>query len=249
MKISFSKVLGTAVLTAGVGLAVSAQADQRTFFINSGLSSLTLGGAAFGLSYGAQSAGSTTAFFSGTINADVTGGVLNFTGGSVITALANPGGPYSSTPAPYPTGGDNFGVKAGPGFVTGYGLVTVNGVYRSLTLDVTGSASDASAPSGLTFTFTGGRLDWGATTGLGPAGGSGSLVSVSGLDTALSNFTFDGTTLTIPVQLHTTGSNRYEDWAGTMVAVIPEPSTLSLGLLGMGAGLAFRRNRRSKSSQ
>jgi hypothetical protein len=121
----------------------------------------------------------------------------------------------------------------------------LNGAYRSLVLDLSGTAANGSAPSGVNLTFTGGHLDWGAIISPStPYGGTSSMIGVSGLDTSSSLVSFDGTTLSLPVQFHTLGSNRYEDWSGTLVAVIPEPSSIALALVGLGLFAARARGRR-----
>lgn len=230
----------TALALAAVAVC-SSHAASIGLNIDSTRSTITLGGTAFGLAFNPQVAGANQDKFGGTITADLTGGVLTFSGGSSITALLNPLGPFSTAPAPYPTGGDDYGMT-GTGFVTGYGVVTFMGAYRSLTFDITaGTATQGAAPSGMTLALTSGQLDWGASTGLGPTGGTSSLIGVSGTNTASSVVTFDGTTLTLPVQLHTTGANRAEDWTGTITAVVPEPGSLGLGMLAALAAMARRR--------
>lgn len=225
----------------------TARAVTVTFNIDPSLSSLVLSGNAFGLAYTPQTAGSLVDRWGGTITADLTGGVLTFSGGSTITAFLNPNSPFST--APYAgSGTDNYGVLA-QGVVPGYGFAVINGAYRDLTLDITaGTATDLVAPAGLTFTFTGGsKLEYGLTLNGSPQlplSGVSLLAGVNGLDTSASPVAFNGTTLLLPVQLHTTGSNRYEDYYGTIVAtLVPEPSSLALfgvGLLSL-MGARFRR--------
>jgi len=211
-----------------------------TFYVDSSQSVLTLSGVAFGLTGTEQVPGSLSDRWGGTITADLSGGVLTFAGGSAITALLNPGGPFSTAPYDSPPGGDNYGVYANGLAPFPYGLVTVNGAYRFLTLDLGGTATPGAAPTELTLTFTGGQVDWGAETAAGPFGGTSSLVGVSGPDTSQLAVEFDGSTLTLPVMLHTTGSNRTEDWLGTIVAVVPEPSSLALAVVGLGLVMAKR---------
>jgi hypothetical protein len=120
----------------------------------------------------------------------------------------------------------------------------VNGAYRNLTLDITaGSVTDSAPPATVNFSFAGAsRLDYGITIGGAPyppaGGGTSSLVGVGGLDTSVSLVTLPATVnygvLILPVTLHTIGSNRSEDWTGTLVAVIPEPSSLALVLAWSG---------------
>jgi hypothetical protein len=223
-------------------------ATPVTLTVNSSRSSITLAGNAFTLNYSQQSAGSLLDAFSGTITANEVGGVLSFSGGSSIVGLVNPAGPFSTSPYPGGPYAGNYGMTSGPSFVPPYGIVTVNGTYTGLTLDLTaGSVQNGSASSGLIATWTAGNLLWGAaTSAYGPQGGSSSLVGVTGPDTSASLVSWDGTTLTLPVTFHTTGSNRYEDWSGTLVAtvVVPEPTSLGLALLGLGL-LAAKKGRRN----
>jgi len=251
MKNPFTSLLGTAVLAALVSVGVSSRATVYSFNVNPSLSSLTLSGAAFGLSISGQSshAGSLLDAWSGTIAVDYTGSTITFLGGgSLIASLNTPAlPPFSTVPNPGTGGTDNYGVF-GSGLVSGVGLVLgLNGAYRSLVLDITsGTAVNGSAPSGVNLAFTAGHLDWGAVISPStPAGGTSSMVGVNGADTSGSLVSFDGTTLILPVQLHTIGSNRFEDWAGQIVAVIPEPSLLALALVGLGLFAARARARRS----
>lgn len=251
MKNTFSSLLGTAVLGALVSVGVSSRAAVYSFNVNPSLSSLTLSGAAFGLPVSEPSghAGSLLDAWSGTIAVDYTGGTLTFLGGgSLIASLNTPASPpFSTYPNPGTSGTDNYGVF-GSGLVSGVGLVLqLNGAYRSLVLDITsGTAVNGSAPSGVNFAFTGGYLDWGAVISPStPYGGNSSMIGVTGANTSSSLVSFDGTTLTLPVALHTLGSNRYEDWVGQIVAVIPEPSSVTLALVGLGLFVARARARRS----
>ncbi len=244
MKNPYPSLFGTAVLVAFVSMGVSSRATMYSFNVDPNLSSLTLSGAAFGLPVSAQSghAGSLLDAWSGTIAVDYTGSTITFLGGgSLIAALNTPAlPPFSTAPNPGTGGTDNYGVF-GSGLVTGVGLVTgLNGAYRSLVLDLTsGTAVNGSAPSGVNLAFTAGHLDWGAIVSPNtPFGGTSSMVGVNGADTSGSLVSFDGTTLVLPVQLHTVGSNRFEDWTGQIVAVIPEPSFLSLALAGLGCFVA-----------
>ena len=124
-----------------------------------------------------------------------------------------------------------------------------------MTLDLTtGTAQNGIAPTGVTDKWTGGTLIWGAANATLPAGpytpiggGASGMAGVGGPNTSAALASFDGYTLTLPITFHTTGSNRFEDWTGQLVAVIPEPSSLALaamGLLGL-AGWQSRRSRRS----
>ena len=252
---SLRLVAATLTVSSLLCLPAITRAAPVALYLNSSLSYLDASGNGFGLPFGPQTTGSLRAYYSGIIAADYTAGVFTFTGGSLITALNNPAGPFSS--APYPGGpwAGNYGVTAGPTFIPTYNFVVINGVYGGLTLDLTsGTAKNGVAPTGVTDTWTGGTLNWGAANAVVLAdpyaplsGGASSMAGVSGANTSAALVTFDGTTLTMPITFHTTGSNRFEDWSGVLVATIPEPSTVALaviGVLGL-AGFQFLRSRRN----
>ncbi len=252
---SYKLIAGALALAAAVAVPTAAHAVAVTLNVNSALSSLTLSGNAFGLSYAQQSAGSLSASWGGTISGDLTGGIFTFSGGSAITAIVNPAGPFSYFPTPTNnfTEPGNYGVKA-QGVVPGFGAVLINGVYKNLVLDITtGTAQNGLAPAGQTLNFTAGALDYTAVslpTYAGLTAGSSALLGVNGPDTSASLVSWDGTTLSLPVTLHTTGSNRFEDWNGTIVATltqVPEPS--SFVLLGIGLiGFVCARSKRSQQN-
>jgi len=251
--------LSAAVLATQLFIPTRASAVSVTYNVVGGSSSLTLSGQAFGLAYGGQGGNSSALVdsWTGTITGDLNAGVLTFSGGSSITAVLHPLGPFSTSPLSVPTSGlDNYGVNAS-GFVTGLGVAVVNGIYRNLSLDITaGSVTSGLAPSGTTLTFTGtSKLDYGILLNGSPyppvGGGSSSLLNVSGANTASALVALDsgtgyGSTLVLPVTFHTIGSNRFEDWTGTLIAVVPEPSSLGLFALGLTSLLAIR-NRKVRS--
>lgn len=246
-------ITGSLAITALLCLPVSSPAVTTVLNVNSSLSTLTLSGGVFGLTYTEQLAGSLVDLWSGQITGDLTGGTWTFSGGSSLIALLNPvapSGTFSTAPIPrssyLPGGTDNYGGTA-TGIVGLYGLSTVNGAYRALTLDVTSGTTGNGLVPGGALAFTGGRLDWGAMTeNYGPAGDSSDMTGKTGANTTASLVSWDDTTLTLPVAFQTTGANGLvENWTGTLVATVPEPSALVLGALGL-VGFLAARNRRAR---
>lgn len=242
----FRNSLGALVLAM---LSSTSHAALVNLTIDSSASSITMGGVAFTLNYTQQNAGSLTANYGGTISADLTAGVFTFNalGGSSITAITNPSGPYSTLPNPAGPLAGNYGVTAS-GFVPvfPFGNSTINGVYRDLILDFLGGTATNGSPLsvGTTIRFTQGGLVAGAATQGGNFNLTSNLAGVSGTNSSLSNVTWDGTTLTIPMQFSTTGSNRQENWNGVIVAKVPEPSSAMLVVVASIAGTAMRRRSR-----
>jgi hypothetical protein len=212
-----------AVLVGALSAAKSS-AETVTLTIQPAQSSLSLSGNAFGLVYTPQVPGGLDATWSGTITGDLTGGVFTFSGGSAITAEVNPVGPFETAPNVIGTIAGNYGVN-GTGLVFPFGNVTIKGVYRNLAFDISsGTAQNGAAMAGSNFVLTSGELVWGAISQLGQtADDEEELVSVSGSNSSASNVTWDGTTLTLPVSVQTTGSNRVENWTGTIVATLVSP--------------------------
>ncbi|MCX6917323.1 MAG: PEP-CTERM sorting domain-containing protein [Verrucomicrobia bacterium] len=252
-------IIASLAIASLLCLPAVTRADPVTLTLNSSLSYINASGAAFGLPYGGQAPGGMAASYSGSMVADLTAGVFTFSGGSSIVGIVNPAGPFSTDPYPGGPYAGNYGVTAGPTFITGYGYVIVNGVYGGMTLDLTtGTAQNGAAPVGMTDAWTAGTLTWGAANSAlpfgpwNPVGGGVALMGgISGPDTSATLASWDGTTLILPITFHTTGSNRYEDWSGQLVATlseVPEPSTLALAGMGMLvlAGLQFSRSRRSR---
>lgn len=242
MKTKVVSLLGIAAVT--LGLALPALAVPVTYYVDSSQSSLTLSGQAFGLPFAAQAPGSLVDAFTGTITGDLNGGVLTFSGGSSIVALLNPAGPFTTAPNVL-DGPGNYGVTAN-GFITGYGLATINGVYRNLVFDITaGTAQNGMAPSGQMLTLTSGDLDYGIFLNNQPfQAASSSLIGKGGANTSADLVALTPTTLVLPVKISTgVYSNRQEDYLGVIVAVIPEPGVVSLGLLGMLAAWIARARR------
>lgn len=253
---NLNSFFGRATMLLAVGailsLAGSARAQTYSLTVNSSLSSLTLGGTAFGIGPGtAQGASGLADNWSGTIIGTLSGGVWTFSGGSAITGNLNPSAPFSH--APWPVSSittENYGLTIS-GLTTIAGPVTLNADYGDLTLDITGGTATAGSPTTMGMQFTAGKLDWGAAgplLGLG-TGGNSSLVGVSGANASAGVVGWNGTTLTLPILLNTVGSNRTEQWVGTIVAanavLIPEPSTVALTLVGLGLLAGTRRARRA----
>lgn len=235
------------VLTAiAVGaVAPASRAATVVYNVDSSQSSLALSGLAFGLLYGPQVPGSNVDKWGGTITADLTAGVLTFTGGSNITAVLNPLGPFSTAPGTQPQVGDNYGVTAA-GPVAGFGDAIVNGAYRNLSLDITaGTATNGAATAGMSLQFTGASvLDYGIFINGNPFQAASSTLNASGANTSVGLVSLTPTSVTIPVKFQTPGSNRLEIWQGTIVAtMVPEPSTAVLGLLCGFATLLGRRRK------
>jgi hypothetical protein len=239
--------LALAMGLSSVVLSSSSRAALVTLNVDAAQSTLSLNGTAFGLSYTPQAPGSLSASWSGTIVGDLTSGVFTFSGGSSITANINPSGPYTTAPNPIGVRPGNYGVTAN-GEVPPFGIVTVNGVYRDLVLDIAaGTAQNGVALTGGTLRFSAGALDFGAANAAPISVGTSNLVNVSGTNTSALPVSFDGTTLTIPVTFQTTGSNRVENWSGTLVATVPEPSSLGILSLAGLAGCTLLHRRRSAS--
>ena len=162
MKTPFSLlklVAATLAVTSVLCVPTTTRADRIALYLDSSQSYLDASGNAFGLNFGPQATGAMRANYSGIIAADYNAGVFTFTGGSLITALNNPAGPFSSDPYPGGPWAGNYGVTAGPTFVPTFNFVIVNGVYTGMSLDLTaGTAQDGIAPSGVTDQWTGGTL-------------------------------------------------------------------------------------------
>ena len=250
MKYKFTSLklfAASVAVTSILCLPAITRADPVALYLNSSLSYISLSGDAWGIPAEPQVPGADTAHYSGTIVADYTAGVFTFTGGSTIMALDNPAGPFAVDPYPGGPLAGNY-ASAGAGVIPNHGFCYVNGLLSGMTLDITsGTAQHGQAPSGMTETWTGGLLTWGAYTDGGPIVETDSMVGYSGADTSLGLVSFDGYTLTLPITFHTGNDVVNDYWSGQLVAVIPEPSTLALagvGLLGL-VGLHVWRSRRS----
>ena len=230
-----------AVALASIFYVGTAQAALVTLNVDSALSSLTLSGSTYGINFAPQSAGSLTANYGGTITADLSGGVLTFSGGSTINALNS--GTYTSAPNPIGAVAGSYGVVASgvpapPNDVLG--PQTLNGVYRGIVLDLTGGTATDGAATAATFSFASGFLDYG--TAPFDLQGTATLATTDLANTSLSAVAWDGTTLTIPVAFTLNDDNRIQNFTGTIVATaVPEPS--SFALLALVGGVGFVRTR------
>jgi hypothetical protein len=235
-------VAGLGVLWGSALFASPAGAELATFYVDPAQSRLTLSGgianpASF-FGFFPVGPGSMEAAFGGTIVADRDGSSLTVSGGSSITALANPGGPF---------------LPAGPGNVDVFGMVTnsFNGTANNRMYDVvldlvSGSLSHGSAFSG-NVAFIGGG-------GIFPFFRPDPLplvyFPVSNFSASAISLTSDGTveTLTIPIDtnLFATSDDRsyvLTRLTGTLVATSVVPAPAATALLGM-AGLVMSRRRR-----
>ena len=111
MNMSFRYPAPKMVLALGLVCCTTAGAAAAVFTVDPARSAITLSGNVLGYSFQEQKAGSLTAPFEGTLNADVTDTSIQFTGSSVLAARNTgeyeplPGGAAGSAPA-------NYGAKA-----------------------------------------------------------------------------------------------------------------------------------------
>jgi hypothetical protein len=125
--------LTVGIFSFGAALFLSGwvQAAPEVFTIDSSQSQVTLSGAVAGFTLSAQGAGSLTTTYSGSINADISGSTIQFTGSSAIAAETNGvwqpavGGASGSAAADY------------GGQVSVYGVFTGYGAARNIVLDLT----------------------------------------------------------------------------------------------------------------
>jgi hypothetical protein len=148
----FPLAVGVCSFGATLFLPGRVQAAPEVFTIDSSQSQITLSGAVAGYPMSVQGAGSLTTTYSGSINANISGSTIQFTGSSAIIAKINgvwqPG--VGGTPGSAAAADYGAQVSVG-GFFTGYGAA------RNIVLDmtsplltVTGTNFDSSA---LVFSF------------------------------------------------------------------------------------------------
>ena len=262
---------GSLAVAGALCLSVTTRGATVSLYVDQSLSQLTLAATLAVPAYGvpptpstAQGGSGLVDNWGGTIVGDSTGGIFTFSGGSSINALLNPAStgltfrpngadPNSSVGGWVWSGQDNYGAVNLP-----FGQFWYT-AYRNLTLDITaGTGTLAGAPaSGMTLGFTAGQSDnsgpafaLGYSSGVSSGAGGGVWAITGGVNGSAGNVTWDGTTLTIPVVLTTSSFNNGllvngETWTGEIVAHVPEPSSLTLGALGVGALtlMSFRRGR------
>jgi hypothetical protein len=178
----------------------------------------------------AQSPGADVDFYTGTIAADLTGVTLTFTGGSSIVAGLNPGAvPFSPN---VNKGVDNYGIQTISATPTTGGIVFA--ALRNTSYDITsGSLSDGTVPTGMNLQIPNGAF--GDITLFGKASTAGGGLNSTGVAASLT--TSGGIeTLIIPIT-RITGTSAHVVSIGQFVAtrVVPEPSTMVLGGLGVVA--------------
>ncbi len=188
---------------------------------------------------------------SGTINADLTGGVLTFSGNtSTITLAANPNAPFS--PNPGSGNAQNFGIQA---TIPALGNLLVNvNIYDSVGTIASGSATNGQPP-------TAGSLNLATTAGFQENSITNTPTAVSntpGADVATAPvLLYEGNsiqTLVLPVVRITSTTTALGTSTivteGQIVATraVPEPSTIgmaALAAIGLAISVGRRRSRES----
>jgi hypothetical protein len=182
------------ILAGGIDFAAA-----DVFTIDPTQSSLTLSGSILGYSLAPQGVGSLTTTYNGTIQATQSGGAIQFTGQSVITAQTNgswqplTGGGVGNAPADY-------GAQASTFVGTAYAAL------RSILLDVTSPPIPVSSgqfnPSSLTFLFPSNAtsaIDYHSAIGSGTKVASGNATNNVA---ALATLTTVGSTQTLTLNVN-----------------------------------------------
>lgn len=256
----------SAALLASLAAAHAAHAELVTYTIDPSRSTLTLGGTLTNNTAFAQSAGSTTASYSGTITANRTGDRIEFPGGSLLFAAT--GGNYqpdddasggSSDPANY------CRTAPGPSFQTSFeairglqldvfddtsgagSLIATNSTFQSNALQVVVDAGESDAfygigsnPDNTTFVNKG--------TSNGNNNGLSSVETAAGIETLTLKFS------TGAIAYNVAQSNDSSlSFTGTITAtrVVPEPAAglmavAAAGLLSPGRRSTICRGRRQR---
>jgi len=218
-----------------IALVGRATATPVAYTIDPTRSSLTLTGDVFGAPIvPITGPGNLVDSFHGTIVADLTAGVLTFSGGTSIIGNLNPTAPFPGVPAG--AGVDNYGMTNGIIGAT---------VFRDSIFDLTaGTVTDGAVPAGMNVLIS--SLNF-ASVALGSgsfAGGTepnstalaASLTTVGNIETLVLPFRRESGTTTHFVSTGIITATRQ----------IPEPSTMVLAGLGMiGVCVAAWRKRRA----
>jgi len=242
--------------SAACGLALSmgnwAFAAPVSYTIDPVRSTLVMTGDLLGLApVIPQVAGSDSDTYSGTINADLAGGLLTFSGGSSITANLSAVAPF--TPVANP-GVDNYAFFTNVSLPASPPLAgTWNLAFRNIVFDITtGIAQDGVVPPASTMTLrtTSGFASIETTSSGGPFPSSFANQNAFNSTVGAVSLTQAGgiETLVIPFRRESGAGGTHFIFTGNITAtrVVPEPSTMVLAGLGMiGACVAVWRKRRA----
>lgn len=237
-------------------ISTAANAAAVTYTIVPAQSSLTISGSLINSTATAQTTGSLTTTFTGSVAADRTASAIAFNEGSTLTAAlqaVNQQPRSDATPGSQPA---NFGRTAelgSPYFVTAYEAL------RNVVLDVFDDTSGAGSTVGGGGAFSSGNLGLEFKTGDSDVlfGNGTNEIDLSGKGTSNGNTTASTVVVSGGIETLTLhfatgqiaynvagGSDSNLSFSGTIVAtrvVTPEPT--SIGLLAGGAMLALRRRR------
>lgn len=232
------------VLASPLIFACSAHAAPVTFTIDPTQSYISLlpNSNILGIPLIAQAPGGDTDFFTGTIVADETGGVLTFSGGSSIVAGLNPAGPF--TPS-LPSGVDNYGLVTVAPVIAG----PISVAIRNQAFDITAGTLQNGSPANVTFLTTSGvqvNSVSGAVSLVGNSGPNASVVPAS--------LTITGgiETLVLPILRNPVpGAPGQVFFGGQIVATanVPEASSVALSASAALVGAIGCWKRRSSAQR